>query len=104
MITKAILFSFVVASVSYFISCSQLTEMPRNWLHKVRRDWKPGVFFDELLDCPYCLGHWITIAIMLIFPMRLFGIFAPIDYIFTWLAISWMAGLQSMAMSRLLGE
>lgn len=99
MITKAILFSFVVASVSFFISHSELFERHRRWARK-----KKSCFYGDLLSCSYCLGHWLTAALLLIFPLRLFGIFAPIDYVFTWLAVSWMAGLQSMAMSRLLGD
>jgi hypothetical protein len=104
MILKAILFSMVVASASFFITHSQLTWPFRKWLNKVKRDWPGGVFFNDLFDCPYCLGHWFTAALLLVFPMRLFGIFAPVDYLFTWTVISWAAGLQSLAMSQLLGE
>lgn len=104
MILKAILFSMVVASVSFFISHSQLMEKPRALLLKrdPRREYSG--FFYELVTCPYCLGHWFTAALLLVFPMRLFGIFAPMDYLFTWTVISWAAGLQSLAMSRLLGD
>lgn len=104
MILKAILFSMVVASVSFFISHSQLMERPRNWLLKRGEAGKIGALFFELITCPYCLGHWLTAALIVAFPMRLFGIFWPVDYLFTWLAISWVAGLQSMAMSQLLGD
>lgn len=112
MILKAILFSMVVASVSFFISHSQLMEKPRALLHKYGSADKPwrsiagkgARFFYELVTCPYCLGHWLTAVLLLVFPMRLFGIFAPVDYLFTWTVISWAAGLQSLAMSQLLGD
>lgn len=105
MILKAILFSMVVASVSFFLTHSELTFSFRQWLRQylfLRQIKKP--FFADLFDCPYCLGHWLVAALLLTFPIRLFGIFAPVDYLFTWIVISWAAGLQSMAMSRLLGE
>lgn len=104
MILKAILFSMVVASVSFFVSHSKLMENPRAWLLKRGEAGPIGAFFYELTDCPYCLGHWLTAGLLLVFPMRLFGIFAPVDYLFTWTVISWAAGLQSLAMSQLLGE
>lgn len=93
----------VVASVSFFISHSQLMDKPRRWIYK--STCRSGnSFFYELVTCPYCLGHWLTAALLIVFPMRLFGIFLPVDYLFTWIVISWAAGLQSLAMSRLLGE
>ena len=88
----------MVASISFFISHSQLLKKFRPWI------WHRSDFFGTLLDCCYCLGHWIAIAVLIIFPVRLFGIFLPADYLLTWLAISWLAGLQSLAASRLWGD
>lgn len=98
MILKAILLSMMVASVSFFITHSQLTLRYRDWL------LKRSEILGDLFGCCYCLGHWITIVALLLFPVRLFGIFLPADYLLTWLVISWMAGLQSLAASRLWGE
>ena len=85
----------VVASISFFVSHSQLLEKLRN------RIWKKSNFFSDLVDCCYCLGHWVALVVLLVFPVRLFGIFWPADYLLTWLVISWIAGLQSLAMSKL---
>lgn len=97
MILKAILLSMVVASISFFISHTQLLEKFRRWIGKN----EGGVFFYNLITCCYCLGHWVAIAVLLIVPMRLFDIFAPLDYVLTWLVISWLAGIQSLVASRL---
>jgi len=94
-IIKAILLSMVVASVSFFISHTQLLEKKRKQI------WWRNKFIPELLSCSYCLGHWVAVVVLLIVPVKLFGIFWPLDYIMTWLIISWIAGLQSLAMSRL---
>jgi len=98
MILKAILLSMVVASISFFITHTQLLEKQRKAL------WQRSNFIAGLFDCCYCLGHWVTAALLLLFPIRLFGIFWPVDYILTWLVISWMAGLQSLAASQLWGD
>jgi len=97
-VTKAILLSMIVASISFFISHSQLLEKLRN------RVWKKSNFFSDLVDCCYCLGHWIAAAVLLLLPVRLFGIWGPADYVLTWLVIAWLAGLQSLAASQLWGE
>ncbi len=97
---KALLLSMVVASISFFISHSQLLEKFRGWVCKLER----GVFFFNLITCCYCLGHWIAAIVLIIFPMKLFGIYAPADYVLTWLVVSWVAGLQSLAASQLWGE
>jgi len=95
---KAFLISTIVASVSFFISHSQLLEKPRKWL------WKNYDDIAELVDCCYCLGHWIAAAVLLLLPVRLFGIWGPADYALTWLVVAWLAGLQSLAASQLWGE
>lgn len=89
----------VVASISFFISHTQLLVKQRKWL------WEHAKFFGMLIDCSYCLGYWVAAALILIMPStRLLGVFWPIDYLFTWLIISWMAGLQTLAASWLWGE
>ena len=97
---KAVLLSMVVASISFFVSHSQLLAKFRNWILGKGE----SVIFYDLITCCYCLGHWIATIVLIIFPMKLFGIFWPADYFLTWLAISWMAGLQSLAASQLWGE
>ena len=99
-VIKAILLSMVVASISFFVSHSQLLAKFREWICKHTK----GAFLYNLITCCYCLGHWIATIVLIIFPMKLFGIFWPADYVLTWLAISWMAGLQSLAASQLWGE
>lgn len=98
MIIKAILLSMVVASISFFISHSQLLEKQRKWL------WHHNESLAELLSCCYCLGHWVAMVALLLFPIRLFDAFWPADYVMTWLVISWMAGVQSLVASRLWGD
>jgi len=112
MIIKAILLSTIAASISFFISHSQLLERFRHWLficggaEKSPESFFEHVtyFFHELISCCYCLGYWIAVAVLVIFPVRLFGIFWPVDYLLTWLVISWVAGLQSLIASRLWGD
>ena len=99
MMIKALLLSMVAASISFFLVHSQLLEKQRKWIQD-RSDFLTG-----LLDCSYCLGHWVAAALILLMPAtRLLGVFWPIDYLFTWLIISWMAGLQTLAASWLWGE
>ncbi len=85
----------VVASISFFITHTQLLEKQRKAL------WQKSDFIAGLLDCCYCLGHWVAAALIIIFPVGVFGIFWPADCFLTWLVISWMAGMQSLAMSRI---
>ena len=97
-VIKAILLSMVVASISFFISHSQLLE---NFRHRIG---KASTGLWQLITCCYCLGHWIAAALLILMPVRLFGVVWQVDYILTWTIISWMAGLQSLAASQLWGE
>ena len=101
MILKAILLSMVVASISFFISHSELFSTIRAWIEKKSQ------FFGNLIDCCYCLGHWVAFIIVLLFDVKIFDTGwgqGGIDIVLTWLAISWMAGLQSLVVSRLWGD
>lgn len=98
MIIKAILLSMVVASISFFISHSQLLAKTRKWL------WYKSTFIGLLVDCCYCLGHWVAASMLVLFPMRLFDVSWPADYLLTWLVISWTAGIQSLTASKLWGD
>jgi len=98
MMIKALLLSMVVASISFFMSHSQLLEGFRDRIGKF------NVFLWQLITCSYCLGHWVAAALLILMPVRLFGVVWQVDYLFTWLIISWMAGLQSLAASQLWGD
>lgn len=95
---RALLLSSVVASISFFVSHTQLLAKPRSML------WKYHAFLGQLIDCCYCLGHWVAAGLLLLFPLRLFGVAWPVDYFLTWLVISWAAGLQSLAAAQLWGD
>ena len=95
---KAILLSMVVASISFFISHSQLLEKLRE------RIGRSSTFLWQLITCSYCLGHWVAAALLILMPVRLFGVAWQVDFILSWIVISWMAGLQSLAASQLWGE
>lgn len=95
---KAILLSMVVASISFFLVHSQLLNKQRKWIQDRSN------FLTALLDCCYCFGFWVTAAVLMVFPTKLFGIYAPADYVLTWMVINWMAGLQTLAASWLWGE
>jgi hypothetical protein len=111
-IIKAVLLSMVVASISFFVSHSQLLEKFRNWMGKLGSTAPPmrstvgsvALFFWQLITCSYCLGHWVAAALLVALPVRLFGIWGPVDYALTWLVVAWLAGLQSMAATWLWGE
>ncbi len=95
---KALLLSCVVASISFFVSHTQLLAKPRKWL------WHHALFFGMLVDCCYCLGHWVAAALLLVYPVRLFDAHGLVGYALTWLVVAWLAGLQSMVATRLWGE
>jgi len=101
MILKAILLSMVVASISFFISHSELLSTIRVWIGKKSK------LFGNLVECCYCLGHWVAFVIVVLFDIKVFDTGwgqGGIDIVLTWLVISWFAGLQSLSMSRLRGD
>lgn len=98
MILKAILLAMAVAAISFLLSHAEIFAGLRVWIRPRM------IFLGRLIDCCYCLGHWITALLLIFMPVVLFGIFRPLDYILSWLVISWFSGILSMATSRLWGD
>jgi|SRR5690606_31475 len=57
LILNIILISFASASISYTISKTYIFEKFRVWFGK-KSAWK-----TKLINCPYCLLHWIILPI-----------------------------------------
>jgi len=83
-----LIYSLIVASISFLISESAI-------FNKLRIKIKfRSKFFGKLFCCGYCLAHWIAIPVMIIFQPRLFLVFVPLDYFFTWIILVWVASFQ----------
>ena len=95
MILKALLIAMATAAISFFLSHAEIFVKLRVLLRR------RVAFLGRLIDCCYCLGHWITALLMVLMPVAIFGIFRPLDYLLTWLVISWFAGMLSMMTARL---
>lgn len=63
--------SLIVASVSFTISVTSIFKPVRAALSKIH----PKV--EELMHCPYCLGHYVTFALLLFveLPVQFSGVF-----------------------------
>lgn len=75
------------ASISYTISVTSIFE----WLRNLIEDHIGGKI-EELIHCPYCLGHYVVLVIMFT-TKYLYRYLIPItenivyDFLFTWFCI-----------------
>ena len=81
-----ILVALCAASISYTITFAGIFK----WLRKILSKW--GEWFDELIHCPYCFGHYVVLTIMLT-TSNLSSVLVPItasvvyNFLFTWFCI-----------------
>lgn len=52
-------------------------------------------FFGELISCPYCFAHWVSVAAVQIAPPE------NIPWVFSWLAVTAIAALTNAAIVAL---
>jgi len=97
MVLKAVLLSVATAAVAFLVTRSTLFEPLRKLTGRLP-------FFGELFDCCYCFSHWVAVALVIAYRVKLFDLFSPLDYLLTILAVAWTASFQCMAYDRLLGE
>lgn len=100
MILKLILLSTATASISFLTSQSELFAGLRIWL-SAKRKRKVWGFFHRLIDCGYCLGHWVAMALVLVYGFRVFQSFAVFDLILTALIVAWLSAFQYFIMMKL---
>lgn len=74
--------------MSFTITETKVFAPLRQWLKK------KSTFFGDLFSCGYCLGHWITLVLVVLFKPRLFQSWWLLDYTLTALVIAWVAGFQ----------
>ena len=87
--------SLIVASISFTISEAAIFRKLRIRV-KLR-----SVFFGKLIHCGYCCSFWVAVPIMILYQPRLYFLFSPLDYLFTWFALAWIAGAQWAIMAAL---
>jgi len=85
---QIILLSMVTASIAFTISEAVIFKELRERI-AIHNDWT-----GKLVNCGYCLGHWVSFGLVAIYRPRLFTAWWPLDYFLTALVIAWLAGFQ----------
>lgn len=67
LLTQVAVFSVAVGVVSLTLTQAAIFEWLRDWVED------RSEFLGELFNCPYCMAHWIALAVMLIYQPMLIG-------------------------------
>lgn len=100
LLTYILIISLCSASISYTVSCAGIFE----GLRKVVTKW--GKWFEDLIHCPYCFGHYVTLAILGLTYTRnswLFNLLTGwpvVDFILMWFICVCMMSLLHFVMVR----
>jgi hypothetical protein len=84
-----ILLSFATAAISMTISKAKVTTPFRDWI-KTKSVW-----IGKMLNCPYCVSHWVALGMVLYTPM-------PINPVISIFAIIALATVIEGLMFRLI--
>jgi hypothetical protein len=96
---QVIYLSFVASSVSFTITDTRLFLPVREWVRRRSR------FSGELLSCGCCFCHWVAIALVATYKVRLFeSSWSLLDYFLTALIVAWLSAFQWIALCWLMGK
>ena len=104
MLNDLLIMALATATISVTIGQSKLFAPFRAW---AKSKWQ---FVGELLSCPYCLGHWVAVIMVMEFSYHRgvysYGITQAewFGLITWWLAITGLSALISGAIGRLYGD
>ncbi len=85
---EVIYLSLVTASISFTVSEAKLFMPLREWAKQ------KSTYLGEFVSCGYCLGHWVSFGLVMIYRPALFDSWWLLDYFLTALVIAWLGGLQ----------
>lgn len=100
LLTYILIISLISASISYTVCCAGIFE----GLRRVVTKW--GHWFEDLIHCPYCFGHYVTLAILGLTYCRHAWIFTQItgtpilDFFLIWFACMCVVSLLHFVMVR----
>jgi hypothetical protein len=80
--------SLVTASVSFTVTETKLFKPMREWV-RIKSVWG-----GDLVSCGYCFGHWVALALVIIYQPQLFQCWYLLDLLLTALVVAWLAGFQ----------
>jgi hypothetical protein len=69
-----LLLALVVASVTFTITTTSMFTWLRELVSPIHHK------IEELIHCPYCLGHWLTFGLLLIVPSFVVPILQPTNF------------------------
>lgn len=88
--------SFVTASICFAVTETRLCQRFRESI-KSR-----NIFMGELVSCGYCLGHWVSGGLVVIYTPRLTRVWWPLDYLLAVVIIAWLSAFQWVLMCCLM--
>ena len=93
-----LLLSTVTAAIAFTVTETKVFEPLRIWMKH------SSEFFGKLFSCGYCLGYWVSFAILLLgyeTPILFPNYHLIFNYIFSWFLIAWLSGFQWIIMCYL---
>jgi len=98
-LTDFLVLSLAVGTIALTISSSNLFETVRNFVDELS-EW-----LGSLIECSYCLTHWIALAVMLMYRPRLIESgFAWADWTISYFALVALSAAVGGVLLRLLNE
>ena len=92
-----IILSFAVSAISLTLARSKVFESLRRFTLAQNR------WMGELISCPYCLSHWISILLVIVYrPETSLHVWMPLDIVVSAFVIVGFGSLIIGAVSRIL--
>lgn len=104
MIVQLAVLAMGIGSGSFMLSLAQVFAPLR--LAVLERGRRSGLFkwLYQLLNCPFCVSVWLSLAAEAIYRIRVLPYFWPVGYLTTALALSSGAMLAVLVIRRALGK
>jgi lipid-A-disaccharide synthase-like uncharacterized protein len=101
-LTNIFILALVVASISFTVTTTSMFLWLREAVSTIHKK------IEELIHCPYCLGHWVTFIVLFCVPTRfIIEVLKPenigcriFNFLFTTFAIMGMVALLHYVMLR----
>lgn len=100
LLTDLLILGLATSTISVTVGQSKLFRPVRQLVNM-----RMGRFFGDLIECPYCLGHWVAVPVVAMRPLLWIGESSPSlsagKFVLLWLATVGISSLVSGIVNKL---
>lgn len=97
-----LLLAAAAATTSTTLTKGSIFRAVRLKVKPAQKDRRFRMFIWKLISCPYCMSHWVSAVVLLVYPVAPLQYLGWPDYVLSWLILVFVSAILSGILIRLI--